>query len=464
MNRAEKRKKLKEINMLNEVVSIIRRYFPELINKFNSLTDLRNQSYITYQMKVIFMVRLLGLMCEIKSMHEMTSELNTEEAIENIAKICGLQLDEIPHCDTINNVFEQVKVEEIEEIRKYIITRLIRGKIIKRFLVRDKYYHIIVDGTGLATSRKKYNNNCLVKNRTDKNGKKYQEYSTYVLEAKLVVGNMVFSIGSEFVENKNSTKFIIKKIKTYKKVEDIKYNRKKENRKNLSYAKYKQDCEIKAFKRLAKKIKKEYPRLKIIISGDALYANKKVLEICKKNKWKYIIRFKEGAIPTLYEEFNKIVKENNESQKTGYEFVTKLDYNDYKINIIKYTEIKKEKTTEFVYMTDLPISNKNIEASIVLGRKRWKIENEGFNIQKNGTFDIGHLYSKNSTAIKVHYLMIQIAHIIRQMLEKGHTGLKEEIKERKIKIKEISLKIKNELTSITLDLVNVNSTQLRFDE
>lgn len=154
MNRAEKRKKLKEINMLNDVVAIIRTYFPELINKFNNLTDLRNQSYITYQMKVIFMVRLLGLMCEIKSMHEMTSELNTEEAIENIARICGLQLEEIPHCDTINNVFEQVKVEEIEEIRKYIITRLIRGKIIKKFLVRDKYYHIIIDGTGLATSRK----------------------------------------------------------------------------------------------------------------------------------------------------------------------------------------------------------------------------------------------------------------------------------------------------------------------
>ena len=402
-------------------------------------------------------------MCEIKSMHEMTNELNTEEAIENIAKICGLQLEEIPHCDTINNVFEQVKVEEIEEIRKYIITRLIRGKIIKKFLVRNRYYHIIVDGTGLATSRKKYNNNCLVKNKTDKNGNKYQEYSTYVLEAKLVVGDMVFSICSEFVENKNSTKFIIKKIKTYKKTKDIKYNRKKENKRNLSYAKYKQDCETKAFKRLAEKIKKEYTRLPILISGDALYANKTVLEICQKNKWKYLIRFKEGAIPTLYEEFNKIVKENNESKKAGYEFVTEIDYNDYKINIIRYTELKQEKETEFTYMTDLPITNKNIETSICIGRKRWKIENEGFNIQKNGTFDIGHLYSKNPIAIKVHYLMIQIAHIIRQMLEKGHIGLKEEIKEQKIKIKEISSQIKKTLISTLINLVNEHGPQLRFD-
>ena len=60
-------------------------------------------------------------------------------------------------------------MEEIEEIIKDIITKLIRGKILTKFLVRDKYYHIIVDGTGLATSRKRYNKNCLVKNKTDKN-------------------------------------------------------------------------------------------------------------------------------------------------------------------------------------------------------------------------------------------------------------------------------------------------------
>ncbi len=243
MKRKEKREKLEEINTLNEVITIIRNYFPDLIEKFNCLTDIRHQSYVKYEMKIIFMVRLLGLMCEIKSMQEMTRDFNTEEAINNIAKICGLELDEIPHCDTINDVFENVKVAEIEEIRKYIIIRLIRGKLIKKFLVRDKYYHIIIDGTGLATSRKKYNKNCLVKNKTDKNGNKYQEYSTYVLEAKLVVGDMVFSIGSEFIENLNNRKFVIQKIKKYKKINLQKYKAKKKSLKtNLSYEKYKQDC------------------------------------------------------------------------------------------------------------------------------------------------------------------------------------------------------------------------------
>ena len=402
MNRKERREKSKEIDLLSEVINIIKHYFPELISKFDGLTDLRNQSYVKYNMKVIFIVRLLGLMCEIKSMNELSREFNTEETIKNIAGICGLDLDEIPHHDTINDVFEMIDIAELEEIRKYMIIRLIRSKMFQKYKVRGMYYHVVIDGTGLATSRKKYNSNCLVKNKTDKNGNEYQEYSTYVLEAKLVVINILFK-------------------------------------------------------------KKEYPRLKIIISGDALYASKPVLDICKEKGWKYIIRFKEGAIPTLYKEFTKITREindGNESTKKDYEFVTKIEYKEYKINIIKYAETKKDTTTEFVYMTDLPITNKNIEESIVLGRKRWKIENVGFNIQKNGTFDIGHLYSKNTTAIKTHYMLIQIAHIIRQMLEKGCIKLKE----LKLKLKEISQLIKKTLISTRINLIVHKRTQLRFDE
>ncbi len=432
MNRKERRENRKELDLLSEIINIIKQYFPELISKFDGLTDLRNQSYVKYKMKVVSIVRLLGLICEIKSMNELSREFNTEETIKNIAKICELNLDEIPHHDTINDVFETIKISELEEIRKYMIIRLIRNKMLQKYKIRGKYYHVIIDGTGLATSRKKYNQNCLVKNKTDKNGNEYQEYSTYVLEAKLVVGNMVFSIGTEFVENE---------------CEDVD----------------KQDCETKAFNRLAEKIKKEYPRLKIIISEDALYASKPVLDICKAKGWKYIIRLKEGAIPTLYKEFTKITKEindGNESTKKDYEFVNKIEYKDYKINIIKYSETKKDTITEFVYMTDLPITNKNIEESIVLGRKRRKIENEGFNIQKNGTFDIGHLYSKNTIAIKAHYMMIQIAHIIRQLLEKWCIKLKE----LKLKLKEISQLIKKTLISTHINLTVHRKTQLRFDE
>ncbi len=107
----------------------------------------------------------------------------------------------------------------------------------------------------------------------------------------------------------------------------------------------------------------------------------------------------------------------------------------------------------------MSVTDKNIVETIYLGRKIWKIENEGFNIQKNGTFEIGHLYSKDSTAIKVHYLMIQIAHIIRQLLEKGI----KEINELKLKLKEISSTIKQQLISTITNLTKHKKVQLRFD-
>ncbi len=471
VTRKEKREKDGNVDLLKEIVTIMRQYFPELINRFNMLTDARHQSYVDYEMKVIFVVRLVGLLISMKSMHEMTRTLNTDAAIKNIAQICKVEIQEIPHCDTMNNVFKKIKIEELEEINKYLIQRIISSKMGEKYLIRNRYYHVIVDGTGLATSKNEYNENCLVKNKTDKNGNSYKEYSTYVLEAKLVLGNMVFSIASEFVEN------VRKKVKGYKKIEIKKYQMKKNkkigikktNIKNLSREKFKQDCEIKAFERLAKKIKANFPRLKILISGDALYANKTVLDICKGNNWKYIIRFKEGAIPTLYKEFNTVtreVEEGNESNEKNkelrYEFASKLEYKDYKINIVRYTEKSKKKETEFVYMTDLSLNNKNIIETVKIGRKRWKIENEGFNIQKNGTFNIGHLYSKNATAIKVHYILIQMAHLLRQLLEKGSASIREDILFKRKTINEVSEMLKITLTTQISNLEQIKHMQLRF--
>ena len=65
------------------------------------------------------------------------------------------------------------------------------------------------------------------------------------------------------------------------------------------------------------------------------------MDICKSKNWKYIIRFKEGSIPTLYREFETIVKTDNESKIKNYKCVTKLDYKEHKTNVIKYTEEKK---------------------------------------------------------------------------------------------------------------------------
>ena len=67
-----------------------------------------------------------------------------------------------------------------------------------------------------------------------------------------------------------------------------------EKYRRMSDEKVKQDCERKAFVRLAKKIKQRFPRLPILLMADSLYATKTVMDVCRECKWEYLIRFKDG--------------------------------------------------------------------------------------------------------------------------------------------------------------------------
>ena len=113
---------------------------------------------------------------------------------------------------------------------------------------------------------------------------------------------------------------------------------------------------------------------------------------------------------------------------------------------------------DFDLVTDLKVDNYNIEKIIELGRHRWKIENEGFNEQKNGVFNISHLCSRFENDLKIHYLFIQIAHTLRQLFELGSLEFKE-VKKFVTK-KEISKHIINTLISSTI--TNLESFELSF--
>jgi hypothetical protein len=53
------------------------------------------------------------------------------------------------------------------------------------------------------------------------------------------------------------------------------------------------------------------------------------------------------------------------------------------------------------------------------GRIRWKVENQGFHVRKNGGYGLTLMYSKNDNASKIFHLLMQIAHMLMQLLVKG---------------------------------------------
>jgi len=51
----------------------------------------------------------------------------------------------------------------------------------------------------------------------------------------------------------------------------------------------KQDCELKAFRRLAPRLKELMGKLPLLIVADGLYANGPVMQICRKDNWDFMI-------------------------------------------------------------------------------------------------------------------------------------------------------------------------------
>lgn len=103
-----------------------------------------------------------------------------------------------------------------------------------------------------------------------------------------------------------------------------------------------------------------------------------------------------------------------------YDYVTDIDYKGKRVNLAAYEETREagaKKRKEFLFITDLPLSPKNVKNVVERGRMRWKIENEGFNAQKNHGYYLEHQYSKDYHAYKNHYYLIQIGHMIAQVME-----------------------------------------------
>ena len=427
MNRKERRKLRKDKDLIKELYSIIVKYLPKLLDMFENLTDVRNKSYVTYKMKTICVTRLFALLCGLTTMTDISNDFNSDNCIKNLSKICGQNLEEIPYWETIQDVFITINTNELRDIQKYIVKALIRSKMFDKYRFNGSF-QLLFDGTGLSSHNYNLNNNCL--ERKHKDGK--ISYYKYVLECKLVVGNIIISLDSEFIENEK-----------------------------MLTDKQKQDCETNAFKRMIKRIKKNYPKYKFIITGDGLYATTPIIKLCKKYKWNYIFNLKPDRLKEINETFEDNINYQNETNHQNYYLSTDIKYKGISLSAFKYIETKKKKTTIFRYISDLEIKDSNIKEIVSMGRKRWKIENEGFYTQKHRTFNISHLNSRNDTAMKNHYFFIQFAHTIRQLLEQGNLLTKS----LKLKIKEVSHLLLDTLTSKTSDLNNLeNKFQLRFDD
>jgi hypothetical protein len=384
--------------ILSCIRKVISSRFPELFDKFNNLTDSRKHQ--EYSMAEIVTGALLMYIFKETSRNAYNNDLREDCFRKNVFKYFRLNL---PHADTIDAVLRELPPGELETLKAHLVGGLIEQKLLRKFRFLGKSYLVAVDATGIATFDQKHCDHCLTK--TSKTGA--VTYFHYVLEAKLVTSTgLAISLASEFIENDPDRDY------------------------------EKQDCEQKAFVRLAAKIKKYFPRLPVCILGDGLYPNNTVFDICGKNNWQFIITLKDGNLKTFQEEVGLLMATAQKQSVYRATKTTRITLDYMFLNDIEYdgryfswvecnetvvdTESKKTTHQRFTYITNVTQTKKNVVQTADSGRLRWKIENEGFNSQKNLGYELEHKFSRISfIAMQNYYQMLQIAHMINQLVERS---------------------------------------------
>ena len=197
-------------------------------------------------------------------------------------------------------------------------------------------------------------------------------------------------------------------------------------------------------------IKSKFPKLPIIICGDALYLGKSFLELCNEYKFEYIIRYQETDAPTIKRNLDETkIKDDNYIYQNEIIFEDLKNKDFYTVKVISYNDksINEETVgitiTNFSFVTSLKINSKKKSDIVILGRNRWKIESKGFKEQKSDILNINHIYTKRCNGTKNLYLIIQFSHTLLNLLNYGDILIKNLITTKN----EVSNLIKYALTS-----------------
>lgn len=431
----------------------VHHFAPEFLPALSRIPDPRDPETTIYPIEEMYLVGILMFVLLTRSRRNIKFRLGTPTFIKNLLHIAEVFYpkrrflfpdDRLLQGDALNKLLKRIPEEATHKLRVLLVRALIRGRCLERWRILGSYA-IAVDATGMIVYHQRHCPHCLTRKVADGSIQYYHP----VLEAKLVCPGLglALSIGTEFIENPGEMKT----------------------------EKDKQDCELKAFRRLLPKLRADFPQMPICLLMDALYANEGVFKLCEQYKCAYLITFKEGSLPAAWKEYlalkglapNQRRQDSNETRTWEFSWANEIGYNGRTPNALEMTETKGGVQTFYnAWLCSWFITQDNVKALGSGGRGRWDIEN-GFNTQKNGGYEMEHAFSTDNVAMKHFYYLLQIAHIINQLMAKGSL-LREKIKQTMGSLRVFSERLWALMTETLIEVEHLRvfltqRIQIRFD-
>ena len=306
---------------------------------------------------------------------------------DNLKNLFGVQ--HVP-CDThMREILDPVDPESLRPLFRDVFRELQRGKVLEPFVFHQGCYLLLLDGTGYFSSQTIHCDACLKKVNEKTGDVTYQHQMLGAAIAhpdhREVIPLAPEPIGQHDGNNKN-------------------------------------DCERNAAKRLLAKIRKEHPRLPLIVVEDGLASNAPHIRELIALDLHFILGVKPGDHAFLFEQVVTAFEEDRVTTLSWYRgdvlcqisFINGLPLNesnqDLIVNFLQYAEYAADghRKKHFTWITDLRITRGNAPWLVRGGRARWKIENETFNTLKNQGYQYEHNYGHGHQHLSVVFATLMM--------------------------------------------------------
>ena len=399
-----------EDEMIADYMRVLRMLLPGALAKLSKLEDPRCEKKCDHTLPTLLIYGLLMFIINIPSRRAANREIGGDAAHDMIRQVIP-ELTTMPHADTLARLLKRIGADGIESCYESAIIEFIKSKT---FLELNPGHCLIaIDGTKKLSRKYRFDEKALVYNRGNE---EKERYCVYILESVLILNNgMVLPLFTEFLENADG---------------------------ELDDSAKKQDCELKAFIRLADKIKKHIGKGRVTLVVDGLYASGPVVTRCNSYGWEHMITLKCGSLKSVWEEYDGLRKldKGNALQNTTefdrkqkFEWSNEIEYiyggnnKKIKLNVVTCREEWSEahprsggkpelKVSEYAWLSSSIITARNVTMLCnEVARKRWRIENH-FHVEKNQGYNYSHCFSYNWNAMKAYHSLMKYGHFINTMI------------------------------------------------
>ncbi len=380
------------------------KHLPALLKKFARIPDPRRPGSVRHSVTVLLMYGLLLFVFHYASRREANREM-TGPTLATMLRTVFPSVDSTPHFDTVERLLRTIPVETLEEFLEDRVTTILNKHHIRAYLA-DHGWVVAIDGTQKTVRNHRFAKELLsqkVSGTTDT-----YRYRVYVLESVLIADDgLTLPLPTEFCEN----------------IPD-------------ADPKSKQDCELKAFRRLAARLKQWFPLRRLLLVMDGLYPNGPVFDLCRSQGWDFMIVLPAQCLPSVWEEFLALraVDTDGTSRRehqwgNRFQVFTWVNgiaysYQDGKgkrhtlaVHVVQCEETwtdaqGKRQRRVWAWLSERPLTVDNVVARCNRGaRHRWDIEST-FLVQKRHGGHYEHAFSYDWQAMKGWHSLMKLAHLL----------------------------------------------------